>query len=81
MAARTRTIFPEATTKNCEAIATGSISPTTQLLSATVAGDRTRYFKWELAHEQLFVAATQPDAALALHSLSDCSGERTVINK
>ena len=30
-----------------------------------MAGNRKRYFKWELAHEQRFVAATQPDAALS----------------
>ena len=66
MAARTWTIFPEATTKNCEVFAVGSISSTTQLLSATVACDRKRYFKSERAHEQLFVAATQTEAALSL---------------
>ena len=67
MVARTRTTFPEATTKNCEGVALGSISLTTQLLLTTVAGDRKRYFKCEPAHEQLFVVATtQPAAALCL---------------
>ena len=55
MGARTWATFFEMATKSCEGVAPGAISPTTQLLSATVAGDRNHYFKWEPAHEQLFV--------------------------